>query len=38
MNAHMQVVQQLIKQLDTKKEELAEFQDKYKIRIRVCLL
>ena len=34
----MQVVQQLVKQLDTKKKELADFQEKYKIRIRVCLL
>ena len=33
----MQVVQQLIKQLDTKKKELADFQEKYKIRIRVCI-
>ena len=33
----MQVVQQLIKQLDTKKKELADFQEKYKIRIRVFI-
>ena len=38
LSAYMQVVQQLIKQLDTKKKELADFQDKYKIRIRVSLL
>ena len=31
----MQVVGQLVKQLDTKKKELADFQEKYKIRIRV---
>lgn len=31
----MQVVEQLVKQLDTKKKELADFQGKYKIRIRV---
>lgn len=31
----MQVVEQLLKQLDTKKKELTDFQEKYKIRIRV---
>ncbi len=30
-----QVAEQLVKQLDTKKRELADFQEKYKIRIRV---
>ena len=31
----MQVVEQLVKQLDTKKKELTDLQEKYKIRIRV---
>ena len=31
----VQVVGQLVKQIDTKKKELTEFQEKYKIRIKV---
>ena len=32
----VQVVGQLVKQINTKKKELTEFQEKYKIRIKVA--
>jgi ABC-type histidine transport system ATPase subunit len=35
MMTHEQVVERLVKQLETKKKELSDFQEKYKIRIRV---
>ena len=36
MNADQcQIVERLVKQLDTKKKELSDFQEKYKIRIKV---
>jgi hypothetical protein len=31
----VQVVERLVKQLETKKKELSDFQEKYKIRIKV---
>lgn len=31
----VQIVERLLKQLDTKKKELSDFQEKYKIRIKV---
>ena len=33
----VQVVGQLVKQINTKKKELTEFQEKYKIRIKVAM-
>lgn len=31
----VQIVERLVKQLETKKKELSDFQEKYKIRIKV---